>query len=284
MALQDKIDYSISLLRRAEPMALRMSEKGYFLAFSGGKDSQCLYHIAKEAGVKFEAHYQLTTLDPPELVYFIREHYPDVIIDRPKLTFLQLCEKKGMLPTRVARFCCAELKECAGAGMATLIGIRKAESRNRAKRNEVEVSGRKFSGSLDQFNRENEIEDQCMARYGKKDKLIIAPIIEWSDKDVWDFIHDRKLSYCKLYDEGWKRIGCLFCPMARKSEMEMYKERYPKYRAAIIRVIAKIRAKGKGYANDYPELTAEQVFDWWTGKSGIKEYYAKHFLQKKLEL
>ena len=284
MALQDKIDYSISLLRRAEPMALRMSEKGYFLAFSGGKDSQCLYHIAKEAGVKFEAHYQLTTLDPPELVYFIREHYPDVIIDRPKLTFLQLCEKKGMLPTRVARFCCAELKECAGAGMATLIGIRKAESRNRAKRNEVEVSGHKFSGSLDQFNRENEIEDQCMARYGKKDKLIIAPIIEWSDKDVWDFIHDRKLSYCKLYDEGWKRIGCLFCPMARKSEQRKAKERYPRYKEAIIRTIGKIRAQGKGYAHDYPELTDEQIFDWWTGKTRIKEYYAKHFLQKKLDL
>lgn len=60
--LQAKIDYSINLLQRAEPMALRMSDKGFFLAFSGGKDSQCLYHIAKEAGVKFEAHYQLTTL------------------------------------------------------------------------------------------------------------------------------------------------------------------------------------------------------------------------------
>ena len=251
-----------------------------FTAFSG-YDSQCLYHIAKEAGVKFEAHYQLTTLDPPELVYFIREHYPDVIIDRPKMTFLQLCEKRRMLPTRVARFCCAELKECAGAGTVTLIGIRRAESKKRASRNEVEISGRKFSGSLDQFNRTQEVSDQCMARFGKKDKVMIAPIIEWSDKDVWDFIHDRKLSYCKLYDEGWKRIGCLFCPMARKSEQKMAKDRYPKYKEAIIRTI---RKGGDGYANDYPELTDEQVFDWWTGKTCIKEYYAKHFLQKKLEL
>ncbi len=284
MSLQQKIDYSINLLRRAEPMALRMSDKGFFLAFSGGKDSQCLYHIAKEAGVKFEAHYQLTTLDPPELVYFIREHYPDVIIDRPRYTFLQLCEKKGMLPTRVARFCCAELKETAGEGTETLIGIRRAESKKRANRNEVEISGRKFSGSLDQFNRTQEVADQCMAKFGKKDKLIIAPIIEWSDKDVWDYIHDRKLAYCKLYDEGWKRIGCLFCPMARKSEQQMAKERYPKYKAAIIRTIHKIRKGGGGYANDYPELTDEQVFDWWTGKTGIKEYYAKNVLQQKLEL
>ena len=47
--LSDKIQYSIDLLKRAEPMALKMSDKGFFLAFSGGKDSQCLYHIAKMA-------------------------------------------------------------------------------------------------------------------------------------------------------------------------------------------------------------------------------------------
>lgn len=220
MSLQDRIEYSINLLRKAENIALRMSpEKGYFLAFSGGKDSQCLYHVAKMAGVKFEAHYSLTTLDPPELVRFIREKYPDVIIDRPKRTFLQLCEDKGMLPTRRARFCCAELKECAGSGMATLIGIRRAESSRRAKRNEIELGGHKFSGSLDQFNRYKEVQDQCMARYGKADKLMIAPIIDWTDTDVWAFLRTNNIEYCRLYDEGWKRIGCLFCPMARKSEM-----------------------------------------------------------------
>lgn len=255
MSLQDRIEYSINLLRKAENIALRMSpEKGYFLAFSGGKDSQCLYHVAKMAGVKFEAHYSLTTLDPPELVRFIREKYPDVIIDRPKRTFLQLCEDKGMLPTRRARFCCAELKECAGAGMATLIGIRRAESSRRAKRNEVELGGHKFSGSLDQFNRYKEVQDQCMARYGKADKLMIAPIIGWTDTDVWAFLRTNNIEYCRLYDEGWKRIGCLFCPMARKSEMRIAKERYPRYKAAIIRTIAKMRNKehGGGYVDDYP--------------------------------
>lgn len=253
--LEARIEYSINLLRKVEPLALRMSpEKGFFLAFSGGKDSQCLYHVAKMAGVKFEAHYSLTTLDPPELVHFIRDRYPDVIIARPKRTFLQLCEDKGMLPTRRARFCCAELKESAGAGMATLIGIRRAESSRRAKRNEVELGGHKFSGTLDQFNRTQEVQDQCMARYGKADKLMIAPIINWSDRDVWDFIRGQGIEYCKLYDEGWTRIGCLFCPMARKSEMRICKERYPKYKAAIIRTIAKLRNResGGGYVDDYP--------------------------------
>lgn len=268
-------------------MALRMSDKGFFLAFSGGKDSQCLYHIAKMAGVKFEAHYSLTTLDPPELVHFIKRNYPDVIIDRPKRTFLQLCKDKKMLPTRVARFCCAELKESQGGGMVTLIGIRRAESAKRAKRNEVELAGHKFSGTLDQFNREKEVDTQCMARYGKKDKIIVAPIIEWSDKDVWDFIKGNGIEYCKLYDEGWKRIGCLFCPMARKSEMRMCKERYPKYKEAIIRTIHHIRTSQDGkrmYADQYPYLTDEQIFEWWTSKMGIKEWVAKNMWQGRLEL
>lgn len=284
---QDRVEYSIALLRRAEPLALRMSDKGFFLAFSGGKDSLCLYHIAKMAGVKFKAHYQLTTLDPPELVYFIRDKYPDVIVDRPQRTFLQICQDKKMLPVRHRRFCCAELKECAGEGTATLIGIRRAESTRRAKRNEVELNGHKFSGSLDQFNRTAEVEDQCMARFGKKDKLMIAPIIEWTDKDVWRFIRENNIEYCKLYDQGWKRIGCLFCPMSRKSELRMAKKRYPKYAQAIIRTIHKIRNLdngGGGMWTTIPDLTDEQVFDWWTSKKSIKKWYADNFIQMKLNL
>lgn len=162
MALNEKIEYSINLLRKAEQMAMEYSDKGFFLAFSGGKDSQALYHVAKLAGVKFEAHYSLTTLDPPELVHFIKEIYPDVIIDRPKRTFLQLCLKKKALPTRMMRFCCAELKETQGAGRVTLTGIRREESSRRAKRNEFEVDKRKFSGTIDQFNRTRETEIVCV--------------------------------------------------------------------------------------------------------------------------
>lgn len=47
---RDKVQIAIDRLRSFEP------EEGYFLAFSGGKDSQCVYHLAKMAGVKFDAH------------------------------------------------------------------------------------------------------------------------------------------------------------------------------------------------------------------------------------
>ena len=90
MSLQTKIDYSIALLRKAEPLALEMSPDGFHLAFSGGKDSQTLYHLAKMAGVRFMAHMQITTLDPPELMHFVRTHYPDIELHRPEINFYKL--------------------------------------------------------------------------------------------------------------------------------------------------------------------------------------------------
>ncbi len=261
MRIQTRIDHSIALMRRAEKLALRMSDKGFFLAFSGGKDSQVLYHLAKEAGVKFEAHYTLTTLDPPELVRFIKSHYPDVIIDRPPLTFLQLCEKKGMLPTMCYRFCCAEIKESAGIGMITLIGVRRAESVKRSKRNEMEVLGHKFSGTIDEFERREEVEHSCV---GGKDKIVVSPIIDWSTNDVWTYIRGRNIEYCELYDQGWHRLGCLFCPMASLNYIRRMERRYPKYREAFIRLIHRLRANG--WRADFADRTDEQIFEMWISK------------------
>ena len=126
-----------------------------------------------------------------------------------------------MLPTRITRFCCAELKETQGANTVTLTGVRKAESVNRSKRNEMErVSSsekRRVSGDYetvnDQFTREREVEGvQCIKG---KDKIVVNPIIEWTDKDVWHFLNDVvKVKHCSLYNEGFHRIGCLFCPVS----------------------------------------------------------------------
>ena len=99
--LKPKVDRAIRLFQTFEEMALRMHPNGYYLAFSGGKDSQTVYHLCKDAGVKFDAHYNLTTVDPPEVIYFMRRFYPDVIVDRAGTTMWDLIVKKGMPPTRM---------------------------------------------------------------------------------------------------------------------------------------------------------------------------------------
>lgn len=82
--LREKMLHSVQLLRKAEHLALQYdSEDGFFLAFSAGKDSQALYHIAELAGVRFVAHMNLTSVDPPEVIRFLKKSYPEVRITPP---------------------------------------------------------------------------------------------------------------------------------------------------------------------------------------------------------
>ena len=129
--MRDKVELAIQRLKAFEP------PEGYYVAFSGGKDSQCVYHLCKMAGVKFDAHYAVTSVDPPELVKFIRTNYPDVEFvvphdkDGKRVSMWSLIEQHLMPPTRIVRYCCNYLKETQGDGRATITGVRWAESTNR---------------------------------------------------------------------------------------------------------------------------------------------------------
>ena len=116
----DKVKIAKERLKAFEP------PEGYYLAFSGGKDSQVIYHLAKEAAVKFDAHYNVTGIDPPELIYFMRKKYPDVIRDMYEKSMFQLIEEKG-LPTRLKRFCCEALKEHGGEGRICITDVYKRQ-------------------------------------------------------------------------------------------------------------------------------------------------------------
>ena len=137
-------DDAIKFIQNAEKLALRMDERGFHVAFSGGKDSQVLLALVEMSGCKHHAEMQVTSVDSPNLMRFVRQHYPQVKLNLPKRNMRELILGKGMLPTRQARYCCAELKEKAGAGCCTAIGIRKAESTNRAKRHAVEIIGQRI--------------------------------------------------------------------------------------------------------------------------------------------
>lgn len=280
--LQDKIDYSINLIKRAEKTALRYRPEGFFVAFSGGKDSQVLLKLTELAGVKFTAEYRLTTIDPPENVRFIKEYYPSVVIVRPDTTFYRLCLHYKTLPTQWMRFCCRELKEAANEHAVTLTGVRKSESARRSHRQEVYLMTRRrhpefTQGTLDQFTRHQESTVECLRG---KDKLTVNPILEWTEDDVWQFIHAYNLPINPLYQSGYKRVGCLFCPMSNIKNIRIDVERYPKYYQAMLRLIHRIRQacldeRGSDY---WAELTDEEVFWTWASKHGIN--YTR---QRKLE-
>lgn len=277
--LRDKINRSILIIKKMEPIALRYREYGFIGAFSGGKDSQVIRQLLNMAEVKHVMKYQWTTIDPPEVIHFIREQYPDVIIERPDETFWQLCYRHGILPTQYKRFCCRELKESKDSHCVTITGVRAAESPKRKIRQEVEIQTRRrhpdyIRGTLDQFNMYRETHVDCIMG---KDKLIVNPIIDWTEQDVWEFLHYMDLPSCELYDRGYNRVGCLFCPMASRRSLHMMEKDYPKYRKAFIRLIHRIREKRlqNGGYDIYQTLTDEEVFSAWLNKRSTKKVLAE---------
>lgn len=255
--LQVKVRYSVDLLRKAERLAMAYDpDDGYFLAFSGGKDSQCLYHVARLAEVKFRAHMNLTSVDPPEVIRFVRREYPDVETIKPRDSIFNIAIEKRILPTMRVRWCCEEYKEKAGAGKVTLIGIRHSESHRRAQRNEVEINHGKFSGTLDgleayreqknkkhksangkEVNITNARGERTLGCIHGKESLLISPIITWTDADVWTFLNALHIPHCELYDQGFHRIGCIGCPMSSPARKIMENKRWPHIKRNWIKAI-----------------------------------------------
>jgi phosphoadenosine phosphosulfate reductase len=239
----DKVQVAIDRIKEFEP------PEGYYVAFSGGKDSVVILDLVKRSGVKFDAHYNITGIDPPELFYFIRDEHPEVQRHRPEITIWKLIVKKMMPPTRLVRYCCAYLKERGGQERTVMTGVRWAESKKRCQRKVVE---------------------SC---FRKQNKYYVNPIIDWTDKDVWQYIRENNVKYCSLYDEGFQRLGCVGCPMAGKKRIAEF-ERWPRIKrlygkafaaAAAAANIAALGVEYGGYNRDaklrWPD--GEAMFNWW---------------------
>lgn len=241
--VRDKVKIAIERLQYFEPK----DGSGYYVAFSGGKDSIVVKDLVIKSGTKYDIHFNVTSVDPPELMQYIKTHHPDVERHMPERTMFQLWKDKMMPPTRKVRFCCEVLKERGGKGRNVVTGVRWAESARRAQRRMFE------------------------AKRNDKRTYFLHPIIDWSDAEVWQYIHANNLPYCKLYDEGMKRIGCIGCPMSsrRKEDFKRWPAYERAYRAAAAAAAKNIRDNGPEYLSRRFKgralrwETGEAMFSWW---------------------
>jgi phosphoadenosine phosphosulfate reductase len=268
--VKSKIDIAIERIKEFEPI------EGYWLGFSGGKDSICCYQLLKMAGVKFESHYNVTGIDHPELIYFIKKHYPDVKFNYPKyengttITMWNLIVKELTPPTRISRYCCQKLKENGGVGRFVITGVRWAESTKRKNsRNVIENFHRNKKYQI--HSNDNDEGRMMLENCIKKGKFILNPIIDWEDSDVWNFIKGNKFSYPSLYDKGFKRLGCIGCPMSGHQGEEL--ELYPKIKSLYIKAFEKMIIARKNKCKETSWKTGQEVYDWWVGnQKKIQKY------------
>ena len=273
--LQDKVDGAIGLLRAGERLALALNPKdGYYLAFSGGKDSQVLYDLAVRAGVKFKAWYSVTGNDAPDNVYFIRKNYPGVGFYHPKEKFTKLVEKKG-LPTITRRFCCERLKERVGAGNVVLTGVRAQESRKRAKYTEIMIHSRRVEHQGTDLGRDVEwleqTEHQCIKG---QDRVMVYPVLDFTAEDIWKYIRLRGLPVNPVYEVSG-RVGCMFCPFSSDAQLDYYERHYPGFKRAIIAALD----KNVNRRTESKFSSAEQVYRWWRSRKTVESFLAEEELQ-----
>lgn len=305
--LAEKVKTSIDRLQFFEGL---QNSESYYLAFSGGKDSCVTKRLMDMAGVKYDAHYRVTSVDPPELVQFIRQNHKDVHFEVPKygprrgpewegkpITMWNLIPWKLLPPTRIARYCCDYLKEGGGDGRLVVTGVRWAESVNRSKRQGIatvyggekiddianspyfRVTGNRGAVLVNDNAESRQLLDACVTRH----KTCLNPIIDWTDNDVWDFIRAENIPMCGLYYEGFKRLGCIGCPMASTKHRKKEFARWPKYKAAYLRAFQKMLDervnRGKIDASWRSGTTPMDVYHWWMedgvlpGQSMLDEFW-----------
>lgn len=296
----EKEQRAIQYLKLFEPKT-----EPYYLCYSGGKDSDVILALAKLADVNYEAVHNLTTVDAPETVRYVKSQ-PDIRIDTPAKTMWQLIVEKRMPPTRIVRYCCEKLKEHGGRYRKKITGVRWAESANRKNnRGFVNVTGKEktirklaeeagvdyednaYGGmTLNNDNAETRaFVDHCY----RTTSVMVNPIVDWTDKDVWDFLHHYGIKSNPLYEVkeigntfcplGCNRIGCISCPMQRSKGMKTDLIRYPKYRDNYLRAFDRMLKAREEAGLETHWRDPESVMMWWVGDNpqqlslfGVPEY------------
>lgn len=278
--LKEKEAKAIEALKMFEP-----EDEPYYLCYSGGKDSDVIRILAQLAGVKHEIHHNLTTVDAPETIQYIKT-IPNVQIDKARYqdgsvkTMWNLIPKKTLPPTRLMRYCCEEFKEHGGKGRLKITGVRAQESISRSENHgEITIVGK--PKTTQKFFYQNDIEFKATKKGGtvlnfddsdsrravehcfRTTSTMINPILSWSEADVWEFLNFYGCKGNPLYYCGYGRIGCVGCPLGGYASMKRGFRLYPKYKQMYIHAFDKMIKVRFEQGKPTEWQSGEEVFNWW---------------------
>lgn len=294
--LDGKVERATQIIRLACDMSKEYYGKPLIICYSGGKDSDVLLDIARKSGGDIEVLNSHTTADAPQTVRHIKEVFADcekdgihTTVSYPtykgeRTSMWGLIPEKGIPPTRVARYCCKVLKETATPNRFVALGVRKDESTRRRDRCEFEVRGEnlkvapKYSYEhtkevYQDAHTHDEVWDCKLITNAKKNKdLICNPIVNFTDEDVWLYIERNGIKTNPLYEKGYKRVGCIGCPMGTMQNRTKAFEDFPKYKLNYIKAFDRMLEKAKQEGKERDWKNGEEVFEWWLGyEKGVEQ-------------
>lgn len=302
--LEDKIQEAQQTLRLAADMSKSYYDAPLIICYSGGKDSDVLLDIAKRClnPDDFEVLNSHTTVDAPETVYHIREvfkiceaegikteiRFP---VDKGKRTSMwRLIENRGV-PHRKQRTCCYYLKETSTPNRMVAIGVREDESSKRKGRDVFTIRSNYEHRSLqhtyamyklDQMGKEDAYECAFIQNCKAKKDTICSPIYHFKESDIWEYIKRFNVKINSLYAQGFKRVGCIGCPLAGAKQQNADFQRYPKYKENYIKAFDRMIKKRKELGKSCYWETGEECMRWWLGEN-IKQIRIEDILNEHIE-
>lgn len=280
----DKEQKAIDRIKMASEMSLHYYGKPLVCTYSGGKDSDVMLELFKRSGIPFEVHNSHTTADAPQTVYHIRKVFRELElkgipceIEKPMYqgkptSMWKLIVENLMPPRRTRRYCCSYLKETGCQNRYIATGVRWQESSARKEREEYEKIGR-TKKEKEKFTTVMLMNDNVASRRMtelcmQKNKMVVNPIIDWTNFDIWDYINSEQIETCKLYEMGYTRVGCIGCPMVGKWRWKHFSD-FPKYKQLYIHAFNRMLKKRIQKGKKCTWKTGEEVFLWWMEDQNI---------------
>lgn len=281
----DNEQKAIKRIQMASEMSLHHYGKPLVCTYSGGKDSDVMLELFKRSGIPFEVHNSHTTADAPQTVWHIRETFRHLELEGipceiqmpmykgNRTSMWKLIPEKLMPPTQLVRYCCKVLKENSVKNRYIATGVRWAESTKRKSRSEFEKIGktRKDAENFDMAmlmndnSRSRRMTELCM----QKNSMVVNPIIDWTDTEIWEFVRSENICVCELYDCGYNRVGCIGCPMAGKKRYREFAD-FPAYKKLYLHAFERMLEERVRRDKESTWSSAEEVFLWWMEDDNIQ--------------
>ncbi len=194
LTYRQKVERSLMLIEEAR----EMYGEGLVVANSLGKDSVCVWALAKMVSPKIRGFIVTTRFKPPETISFMGEivkEYPELRIYKNDEEIQErlydsdpdrCCNILKVLPIRRA------IEEMNVTCWVT--GLRCTEGRTRTDYKEVE----------------------------ERDKglMKLNPILIWKEREIWQFLALHGVKVNRLYAEGYRSLGCAPCTKISTDENE----------------------------------------------------------------